>query len=133
MQHLVFYDGTCGLCDQTVQLLLKFDKRELFAFAPLQGEVAKTFLKDLPDSLKTIDSLILVENYQTNPRCLVMSAAVFRICWLLGGAWKLLGWLSFLPPQLFNWLYRLVARNRHLFFRNDVCVLPTEKDKHRFL
>lgn len=50
-EHLVFYDGECGLCDRVVQTLLKVDTHERFVFAPLQGKTAEKLLQDLPLSL----------------------------------------------------------------------------------
>lgn len=133
-QHLVFYDGKCGLCDHVVQFLLKADRNKSFVFAPLQGETATQLLKDVSESVKRADSLILIENYQSDNRKLyIFGQGAFRIAWLLGGGWVLLGWLSFLPPFLYNWGYCLVARNRYRFFRKDVCRLPNEKEQERFL
>ncbi len=133
MAHLVFYDGQCGLCDQVVQLLLKTDKQNLFLFAPLQGKTAARLLHDLPAEMKGVDSLILVENYQLpTQRFYVLGKGALRIAWLLGGCWRLLGWLSFFPGGLYNWAYRLVARNRQRFFP-QACVIPDPKQKGRFL
>jgi predicted DCC family thiol-disulfide oxidoreductase YuxK len=131
--HLVFYDGQCGLCDQIVQFLLKVDHEGRFIFAPLQGVTASKFLKDLPDKYKDVDSLILVENYNTpNPQFFVQGKAALRICWLLGDGWKILGLFSFLPSFLYNWVYRWVARNRYRLL-SPTCIRPSAKDKHRFL
>lgn len=128
-KHLVFYDGVCGLCDQAVQFVLRHDKNDLFLFAPLQGETAKKY--DLP---KDIDSIVLVENFGThNEKLLVMGKAVFRICWLLGGFFTLIGWLSFLPSWLYDFGYRFVAKRRHIFFKNTSCVIPTKESKIKFL
>lgn len=131
---LVFYDGECGFCDHIVQILLKVDKHKRFVFAPLQGQTAAVFLKTLPQELKNADSLIFIENYQTDQKKLyIYGQGVFRIAWKLGGWWKLLGWLSFLPPVLFNWGYFIVARNRHRIFPKDVCKLPDPEQRGRFL
>jgi predicted DCC family thiol-disulfide oxidoreductase YuxK len=137
-KHLVFYDGTCGLCDHVVQFLLKADHKQQFLFAPLQGVTAAKVLKNLPDSAKGEDSLVLIENYQTEelhkePRYYIMGKAVLRICWLLGGGWLLLGWMFFLPQGLFNVMYRYVAKNRKRFFKNDSCFLPDPSQRTRFL
>lgn len=131
-KNLIFYDGTCGLCDHIVQFLLKHDPEGIFVFAPLQGSTAQTFLKDLDPKMKEADSLILVEDYTSPDRkYYVFGKAAFRICWLLGGFWALLGLISFLPSFLYDWGYRLVARNRHRFFQS--CVLPTRELQDRFL
>ena len=132
--HLMFYDGQCGLCDRIVQFLLRADRKEQFLFAPLQGTTAATVLKDLPDEYKTVDSLVLVENYQQpDQRFYVMGRGAFRILWILGGWWMLLGWIAFLPPILYDWGYRMVARNRHRLFTGDVCELPDPNKRKRFL
>lgn len=132
--HLVFYDGNCGLCDQVVQTLLKADKQERFVFAPLQGSTAAKFIAHLPPELKSVDSLILIENYRSDhPQIDVLSKGALRIAWLLGGPWMLVGCLSFLPSVLFDWAYRLVARHRHQLFPQTECMLPKPDQKERFL
>ncbi|MBA3721014.1 MAG: DUF393 domain-containing protein [Parachlamydiaceae bacterium] len=134
LNHLVFYDGECGLCDQVVQFLLKVDKGRQFVFAPLQGITAAKYILELPSELKNVDSIILIENYKSeSSEIYVLSKAVFKICWLLGGFWTIIGCLSFLPSFLFDWGYRLVARNRHHLFSKDQCFLPRANDKERFL
>lgn len=134
LSHLVFYDGNCGLCDQVVQTLLKADKHERFVFAPLQGSTAAKFISHLPPELKSVDSLILVEDYRSDyPQVYVLAKGALRIAWLLGGIWTLVGWLSFLPSFLFDWAYRLVARNRHRLFPQTECMLPKPDQKERFL
>ncbi len=129
-KHLIFYDGQCGLCDHVVLWLLKRDKKEIFVFAPLQGKNAAKILKDIPDHIKKADSLILVENFETFH---IYGKAAFRTLWLLGGPWKFLGLFNFLPPFLYNWGYRLVAKNRKLFFPKKVCILPDPEKRKRFL
>ncbi len=115
--HLIFYDGECGLCNHLVEFLLKIDKKELFVFAPLQGETAAELLKDLPQKFKDLDTLILVKNYKSaQKQFYVQGEAVLMIAWELGGWWRLLGWMHYLPSGLFDWIYRLVARNRARFF-----------------
>lgn len=129
-KHLVFYDGSCGFCDHAVQFVLKHDQKEDFVFAPLQGTTAKSFLKEVPPE----DSLVLIENYKSQTHSIYqLGKGAFRILWLLGGMWVLLGWIAFLPSFLYDWGYRLIARNRHRFFSKDVCPLPNPKQKDRFL
>ncbi|MEM1282390.1 MAG: DCC1-like thiol-disulfide oxidoreductase family protein [Chlamydiota bacterium] len=133
-QHLVFYDGECGLCDRVVQIVLEADKKKIFLFAPLQGETSAKELRDVPEDVKQADSVILIENYTTeNEKLTIYGKAAFRIMWLLGGKWKLLGWLSFLPAFLYDWGYWIVAGNRHRFFRQDICIIPPASENERFL
>lgn len=133
-KHLVFYDGDCGLCDHVVQFLLKYDKKQKFLFAPLQGNTAEKTLKELPEEYKSLDTLILLESYDTpKQKSYVLGKAAFRILWLLGGFWHILGWISFLPSFLYDWGYRIVAHYRHQLFSHETCFIPNEQNKHRFL
>lgn len=133
LKHLVFYDGTCGLCDYFVQILLKIDRNQIFAFAPLQGKTAEQLLSTFPEEKRQIDSIILVENYRSLQSLIYMRAkALFRVFWLLGGPWVFIGWLFFLPSSLFDWAYRLVARYRYRLF-SQRCLIPQKDLSDRFL
>lgn len=132
--HLVFYDDSCGLCDRVVAFLIRNDKNQRFVFAPLDGVTAGKFLKDFPEKYKQGDSLILVENYQSKSfKIYLFSQAAFRIAWLLGGIWKIVGGLFFLPAFLFNWIYFFIARHRHRFFSSNSCEIPQGELEDRFL
>ncbi len=124
-EHLVFYDGECGLCDRCVDFLLKVDTSQKFVFASLQGEVAKRFFDEPP----SLDTIIVIESYATAPEIYQYGQAILRICWLLGGLWSLIGLASFLPSFLYNWVYRLVAKNRD---KMKPCRL-VNRDPSRFL
>lgn len=147
-QHLVLYDGTCGLCHRAVQFILRHDVNKMFMFAPLQGETAHELLytqrpqiKALgvttsPNhSLKNMDTLVLIENYsdKEHRNFLTYGDGVFRIYWLLGRWWMVPGILSFLPGFLYNWCYRWVARHRVDWFPKETCLIPLTKDPERFL
>lgn len=129
-EHLVFYDGACGLCDHAVQFVLKRDKEKSFVFAPLQGETAKKLLKEVPKE----DSLVLIENFQTDQRRVYQfGEGALRILWQLPFPWKAVGALHVLPASIPNFFYRIVARNRHRYFPKDRCQLPIGDEKERFL
>jgi len=134
-KHLVFYDGTCGFCDRIVDFLYKSDTQKKFAFAPLEGETAEEALKDVPAEQKNADSMILIENYkQPDQRTLVLGKAGLRTAWLLAGWWRLLGVFYFIVPAFItDFVYRIVARNRHRFFGRKECSLPPREDQERFL
>lgn len=133
-QHLLFYDGECGLCDHIVQFVLKIDTHQQFLFAPLQGETAKKWLADLPEQVKNADSLILIENFQTpKPKIWIYGKGALTVFWLIGGWWRLIGLIAFLPAFLYDWGYWLIAKNRHRLFSRDSCLLPDPKQKKRFL
>lgn len=129
-KHLLLYDGECALCHYAVRFVLFFDTHENFAFTPLKGITAARYIqgKNLPDSL------VLIENFQTRPKLVVEGQGAFRICWHLGGLWRGLGLLSFLPGYLSNWAYRLVARYRYrLFGKVPANWQASHPQKRRFL
>ena len=38
---ILFFDGVCGLCNRFVDFMLRSDSKDLFRYAPLQGETAR--------------------------------------------------------------------------------------------
>src|SRR5262245_40385253 len=52
---VLLYDGVCGFCNKTVQFILKHDRNGTVLFSPLQGQYAKTVLKNHPEA-QNIDS-----------------------------------------------------------------------------
>ena len=134
-QHLIFYDGTCGMCHWVVQFLLRYDIKKLFVFAPLQGETAQVLLKDWRTSNPEADSLVLIENYQDpkKKKIYIFGKGALRICWLLGRFWMIPGSISFLPSFLYDWIYRWVARHRFQWFASQSCLIPRNQDSSRFL
>lgn len=116
IKHLIFFDGNCPLCHRAVRFVLHEDKNKIFGFAPLQG---KTALRELTPELRkgNGDTMVLLQNYGADiETTLIRGKAAFRILWLLGGGWALLGSLSFLPSFLFDLVYRLIAKYRYKIF-----------------
>lgn len=131
-QHLLLYDGECGLCDKVVQWVFMHDAHKQFCFAPLQGLTAAPFLKQL-NQKEIGDSVILIENFRLpSARLFVRSQAVWRVCLHLGGLLAPFGFLSYLPGWLFDWEYRLVALTRYRLFGRIACKLPPQ-DSEMFL
>lgn len=134
--NLVFYDGKCALCDGVVRFLWERDIRKEFVFAPLEGKTAEKELGGLDPALRGRDSFVLIEGWGgPRPRFYFFAKGAFRVLWLLGGAWRVVGVLNFLPGYFFDWVYRLVARNRGLFLSDKSCLLPRDGDAsgERFL
>lgn len=114
MKHLLLYDETCPLCNRSVHIILKRDKKKKFLFSPLQGKTAEKVLKKLPPDL---DTLILVENFESNKEHILMEGkGALRICFHLGGIYFPLGLLSFLPTFAFDAFYRFIAKRRYRLF-----------------
>ena len=62
------------------------------------------------------------------------SEALVRLGRLLGGPWRLVALLSWLPRSLADAAYGAFARRRHAFGAADsTCVLPSAAERARFL
>jgi predicted DCC family thiol-disulfide oxidoreductase YuxK len=131
---LLFYDGTCGLCNRLVYFLLHRDKGGRIRFAPLQGPVARSALPDV--DLSKLDTVYAIADWQTQrERVLERSRAVLHALAQLGIGWRVLAWVGGLvPPALADAVYAFVARRRYqVFGRYDACPLPRPEWRNRFL
>ena len=132
--RILFYDGNCGLCAQSVRFFFRIDRHKRLSFAPLQGETAQGYL---PVNLRDAQSLSTVvyrcsDSYGQS--LFLRSVAVARALIDVGGLWGFLGrFLCLIPTPLRDWAYNLIAKNRLKFFPNGACALPTEQERERLL
>lgn len=130
MSWVLFYDGNCGLCNRSVQRLIRWDREGLIHYAPLQGELADQH--QLRSYLKGDEaSMVLLNEEDGSIR--TQSDSLLQILRLLGGPWRLLLVFGLVPRRLRDGIYRCLARNRHRFFHDDKCScdLPDEKRMRR--
>ena len=132
--RILFYDGDCGLCAQSVRFFIGIDRHKHLSFAPLQGETAQSYLPaNLRDaqSLSTVVYLCSVSNVQA---LFLRSEAAARALIDVGGLWGFLGrFLRLIPTPLRDWAYNLIAKNRLKLFPDGACALPTEQARERLL
>jgi len=131
---VLFFDGVCGLCNHSVDLILGEDRDARLRFAPLQGETSAARLDPaLYQDAETGDlgSLVLVDAAGTHLR----SEAVLRVMSHLGGLWRALAFLARgVPRGLRDGSYRWMARRRYRFFgEKESCRLPTPAERAVFL
>lgn len=126
---IVFFDGVCGLCNRSIDFILRRDRRGVFLVTPLQGATAEQLLD--PADRERLGSLVVWISGRTYRR----SAGVVRLLWRLGPLWKVVGALLWLIPLPLRDLgYRVIAANRYrLFGRKETCRLPTAAERARFL
>jgi len=126
---IIFFDGVCGLCNAVVDRILRLDRKQVFLFAPLQGETARRLLPPLADDEHEWSMMYLDQTGLHDK-----SDATLRICQRLGGLWTVVGLLRFVPLFLRNPAYRVIARNRYRWFgKKDTCRIPTAEERARFL
>jgi predicted DCC family thiol-disulfide oxidoreductase YuxK len=105
IHSIIFLDQHCPLCRRTINFLARQDKKKHFRFAPLDGTTAK---KMLLGNLRDLNTVVLLE--QPGEKIWIRGRAVFRVLWLLGGKWKLLGWLY--PMPFVDLFYKFIAKHR---------------------
>lgn len=131
---VLLYDGVCGFCNKTVQLLLDADKRRTLRFAALQSDYGAQVVARHPQ-LANVDSVVFVAHPQTSDeQVFVRSTAALKVASYLGGMWRLALAAYVIPRPLRDALYDLIARYRYRFFgKYDACLLPPPEVRARFL
>ena len=130
---VLVYDGTCGFCAESVQLVLRHDRRCTLRFAALQGEFGQHIRQQHPE-LDGVDSIIWVDPPVDGARVFVRSDAALRVARYLGGWWRLALVFLPLPRALRDAGYNLIARHRHrLAGSGPSCLVPGPEVRERFL
>jgi predicted DCC family thiol-disulfide oxidoreductase YuxK len=130
---VLLYDGVCGFCNKSVQLILDHDRRGQMRFAALQSDYGQAAIARHPE-LRGVDSVVFVEQAPGGERIYVRSDAALKVAAYLGGFWKIFLAAKVIPRRLRDYLYDLFARNRYRFFgKYDSCMLPPPEVRSRFL
>ena len=132
-QSIIFFDGVCGLCNRTVDFVLREDRDRNFLFSALQGETFKKIARDHPETMN-VDSIFVYRPTPQGGQLLQRSHAFLyifeslpRFCWLAR-----IGYLC--PAPIRNFLYQLIAATRYrIWGRRDSCRLPAPEERRRFL
>jgi len=134
-RDVVLFDGVCALCDSSVRFLLARDPEGKLAYAQLQGETARAVLARHPGADGTLSTILYVRGMGTESEELYdRSDAAFEILHDLGGVWRWVAWLRFIPRPIRNTAYDFVARRRYRWFgKYDACRLPEAGTNERFL
>lgn len=129
-KHIVFFDGHCNLCGNSVRFIIRRDKKKYFIFASLQSDAARAHLLQFDPKNKINDSIILLEGGKQYEK----STAVLRIARHLSLPWPVFYALKIIPVNWRDALYDLIAANRYKWFgRRSQCLLDLPKYKDRFL
>ncbi len=128
--HIILFDGVCNFCNYWVNFIIDRDKDDIFKFAALQTEAGQKLLKKFNLKTEDFDTFIFIDGeiYFTK------STAALRIARKLNYPVKVLYYFIFIPKFLRDLIYSLIAINRYkLFGKRDVCRVPTENEKEKFL
>jgi len=125
MQRVVVFDGLCGFCNRSVNLLMKLDRKKRLKYTSLQGEYVKT-LEIEPD----IDSIVFYEDGALYYK----STAILKILESLGGMWILINIFYLIPCILRDFIYDIIAKYRYrIFGKMESCRVPNEGEEELFL
>ncbi|MCV7383201.1 thiol-disulfide oxidoreductase DCC family protein [Mycolicibacter longobardus] len=131
---VLLYDGVCGICNRSVQTILRHDRRGTLRFAALDSDYARAVIERHPE-LEAVDSVVFVENPgRPDERISIRSAAVLQVLRYLGGPFRLLLAARVLPAGLRDRLYDRFAAVRYRLVRPyDTCPVPAADVRTRFL
>ncbi|MBA3899814.1 MAG: thiol-disulfide oxidoreductase DCC family protein [Bacteroidetes bacterium] len=127
---VVLYDGVCNFCNVLVNFIIRRDKQKMILFAPIQSREARMLLRSLDEPFVSLNTVYLIEDKKVYKR----STAVFKTIALLPYPWKIISYLSILPVNFTDSIYKIIAKHRYrLFGKKDEVVKPDEAVKERFI
>ena len=129
-KSIILFDGVCNLCNNSVQFIIKRDKKQRFLFSSLQSDAAQDILLQFQLKNSDFDSIIFIENGKVYQK----STAILKISKYLSGIWKLSYGFIIIPKFIRDTVYTFIAKNRYKWFgKRDVCMIPSKGLKLRFL
>ncbi|MGJ8671439.1 thiol-disulfide oxidoreductase DCC family protein [Rubritalea sp.] len=129
-RSIFFYDGGCGFCNRSVNLLMDYSDDSALYFCPLQSELAKEIFSQHKQEPDLQSSYLLKNGTIYGDSSAVLYA--FTIC---RAPVNILGTFRFIPPFLRDTVYKLIAKNRHMISKNfnSACRIPSNNERARFL
>ena len=122
MAWVLFYDGDCGFCSRSVRQIARWSRSAPLEFASLQGVLASSHGFG-HHAREGGGSMVLLR--ESDGVSFTESDALFALCGVMGGYWRILRIGQWIPKRLRDAAYRWIARNRYRFLgRADACVLP---------
>ena len=132
-KSILFFDGDCGLCNQTVRFLIKRDRHKRLYFAPLQGATAQAIVPS--EYRKLLSTVVYNRAHEDKKHSLhIRSNAALLALIDIGGFWRIVAKCMHLFPVRFrDGCYDRIASNRSRLFGKETCKLPTKAEQARIL
>lgn len=129
-KKIILFDGVCNLCNKTVQIIIKNDKKDLFRFAPLQSDVGRQIINERGIDTENLDSVILIDPgvayYNKSDAAIEIAKHLRKYSWLR--------FFKPLPVGLRDSIYEIIANNRYKWFgKQQTCMIPNPKLQNLFL
>jgi predicted DCC family thiol-disulfide oxidoreductase YuxK len=126
-KNIILYDGKCGLCNRSVQFILKFERNQKLQFTSLQSAFSKKVLSDFNMKNDFEESILFFDDGKLFSK----SRAVLKIIPFLKWYFYPFLILWVLPGFVRDFIYDQIAKNRKRF-AND-CILKETENATRFL
>src|SRR3954451_5519840 len=131
---IVLFDGTCSLCDRSIQFVLDHERDHDLRFVALQSSIAEQLLVRACGEAKAHsilrgatgsgdpDSIVVIEG----SHAFLYSDGALRIARHLRAPWGWVRALTIIPRALRDAVYRVIARTRYRWFGClENCRVPT--------
>lgn len=125
---IIFYDGVCGLCNRSVQFVLKYERSSNVLFSALQSNFATAFFEKHQLPLPDLSTFYFYKDKQLYKK----STAVFKVIPYLKWYWQPLLIFSLLPVKFTDSVYDFIAKRRKKI-GGTFCVIPSTENKKRFI
>ena len=124
-ERIIVFDGICGLCNKSIDLLMKLDTQKHFRYTSLQGKFVKTL-----GIAQDIDSIIFYEDGILYYK----STAILKILRSLGGIWIIGNIFYLIPNVIRDFIYDIIAKYRYkIFGKRESCRMPKEGEEELFI
>lgn len=127
-RKIVFYDGDCGFCNRTVQIILRDERRAELFFSPLQSEFSEAFFPEHGQPAPSLDTFYFFDGQKFYDR----STAALRLIPHLKWYWQPARIVWIIPKKVRDRAYDFIAARRRRL-AGSFCVIPDHAQYDRFL
>ncbi|MCB0661497.1 MAG: thiol-disulfide oxidoreductase DCC family protein [Saprospiraceae bacterium] len=129
-QPVLLFDGVCNLCNASVQLIIRNDKKGKFRFASIQSDYGQEAIKKYNLGSENLKTVILIVGDTAYKK----SRAALEAAKRMDGFWPLFYVFMIVPYPIRDLIYNWVANNRYKWFgKKDQCMIPSPELKDRFI
>lgn len=123
---VIFFDGLCNFCDNSVQFVMRHERKPTFQFCSLQNRPEEFRTDDFPTS----DSVVLYARGKYYEK----SDAAVQIAKSLKWYLRWLSVFAIVPKGIRDGIYDFIAARRKIWFgEKEACRIPSPEEKARFI
>ena len=128
--NVVFFDGYCNLCSNSVLFIIKNENLDELRFTSINSIFSKKFFKKNNINELEVNSIL----YLSNGKLYDKSDAALEISARLNLPYKLFYLFKIIPKFLRDKIYLLVANNRYrIFGKKTKCFMSSYSKKYKFI